>query len=99
MQGSAWRSGNQPGSSYGISVGTINRDKFFNRTWDYIDVEMDGALQRLSLTPGFWRHCPEFRDPRIRDWLRRHRTLDWPKGQPPRVELMPLGGRGFRLFD
>ena len=55
-----------------------------------------------SLTPGFWRRCPEFRDcgpPVIRDWLQRHRTLDWPRRNPPRFELVPLGGGQFRLVS
>jgi hypothetical protein len=31
--------------------------------------------------------------------LRRHRMLEWPMGDPPRMELIPLGGNRFRLAD
>ena len=69
-------------------------------TWTEIEVEIDGRSHRFALTAGFWNKCPEFRDrgaPVIRDWQRRHRTLDWPKGHPPRFELVPMGGNRFRL--
>jgi hypothetical protein len=53
------------------------------------------------LTPAFWRNCPEFRDrgrPVIREWLQRHHSLRWPRGQPPQVELLPPGNGKFRLL-
>jgi hypothetical protein len=49
---------------------------------------------------GFWHHCPEFRDTGaliVQEWLRWNRTLEWPKGNPPQVQLTPLGGTRFRL--
>ena len=97
MRVSAWHDG---GGTYGIRVGRGNRDAFFDPTWSMIEVEMDEDIQCFHLTPGFWNDCPEFRDrgvPLIRDWLRRHRTLPWEKGHPPRAELVPLGGGRFRL--
>ena len=35
--------------------------------------------------------------PAIRDWLRRHHTLNWPRRHPPRFQLLPLGEGRFRL--
>lgn len=97
MQATAWKgSGNQ----YGIRVGYPNRNQFFDPLWKSIEVEMDGRFYQFHLTPGFWNHCPEFRDrgtPVIRDWLRRHHTLNWDLGKPPRFELIPLGDGQFRL--
>jgi hypothetical protein len=97
MQVSAWNNG---GDIYGIRVGFPNRAEFFDESWTEIEVEIDGQPYYFGLTDGFWNHCPEFRDsrhPAVREWLRRHRTLDWPKGYPPRLELIPLGGNRFRL--
>jgi hypothetical protein len=97
MQASAWNDG---GSTYGIRVGIANRDAHFDRTWTEIEVEVDGQFRRFALTPGFWNKCPEFRDSGgtvIRDWLRQHHTLDWPAREPPRFQLLPLGGNRFRL--
>ena len=98
MQASAWKGGG--GYTYGIRVGSANRDSFFDKSWTEIEVEIDGQAHRFTLTPGFWNKCPEFRDSGasvIRDWLRQNHTLDWLKGKPPQVELIPLGGNRFRL--
>ncbi|VTS03695.1 Uncharacterized protein OS=Nostoc sp. (strain ATCC 29411 / PCC 7524) GN=Nos7524_2975 PE=4 SV=1 [Gemmata massiliana] len=100
MRASAWRGGSTNNSTYGIRVGRPNRDEFFSSNWDKIEVEIDGAFHSFALTGGFWRKCPEFRDrgePILREWLRRNHTLDWQKGTPPTVELVPLGGNRFRL--
>lgn len=89
MRATAWNNG---GSTYGISVGRLNRNKFFDRSWTEIELEIDDEFHRVPLSKGFWNQCPEFRSPVIRDWLRRHRALDWPDRKPPKVELIPLGG-------
>lgn len=97
MEVSAWSNG---GGTYGIRVGVPNRDRCFSKGWSSIEVEVDGEPRRFQLTEGFWRHCPEFRDSGgrvIRGWLERHHTLNWPSGQPPRFQLLPLGGDRFRL--
>jgi len=98
MEASAWCNGN---GTYGIRVGTRNRDRHFERTWKEIEVEMDGQFHRFSLTEGFWDDCPEFRDhgaPIICEWLRQYRTLEWERDCPPRMMLVPLGGGQFRLL-
>jgi hypothetical protein len=98
MQASAWNNGT---TSYGIRVGSVNRDQFFERDWTEIEVEVDGTFYPFALRESFWRDCPEFRDRDsrvIRNWLERHHSLDWPTGNPPQVKLLPLGGNRFRLL-
>lgn len=95
MLASAWNNGE---GTYGIRVGSRNREKFFDKSWPEIEVEIDGIFHRFALTDGFWHRCPEFRNPVIREWLRRNRSLEWPKGHPPTVDLIPLGGNRFRLM-
>lgn len=97
MEASVWSGGN---GTYGIRVGVQNRALYFHPSHPQIQVEMDGEFKTFRLTAGFWRKCPEFRDSgsaTIREWLLRHRCLDWPTGHPPKVELIPLGGSRFRL--
>lgn len=97
MQASAWSNSR---STYGISVGFPNRREFFDESWTEIEVDIDGVVHRFGLSDGFWHDCPEFRDrgaPIVREWLRRHHTLEWPKQHPPQVQLIPLGGNRFRL--
>ena len=98
MEAAAWKNR----YTYGIRVGPKNRERFFDRSWDHIEVEMDGQIHRFPITDSFWRKCPEFRDrgtPQIRDWLRGHFRLPWPKGEPPHMELVPLGGNRFRAVS
>jgi hypothetical protein len=95
----AWNNGE---GQYGIRVGKENRDRYFDPSWQRIEVEVDGGVHTFKLTPGFWKGCPEFRDrgsTAIRDWLQKRNALDWPKGQPPRYRLIPIEGRRFRLTD
>jgi hypothetical protein len=97
MQASAWNDGK---NTYGIRVGKPNREKYFDPEWKKIEIEIDGHFHTFDLTPSFWRNCPEFRDsgePVIREWLQRNHSLEWPRYQPPKVELVPLAGcrRGF----
>ena len=94
MQARAWNDG---GSTYGISVGPKNRDEFFDKSWTEIEVEIDDEVHLLPLSKGFWKDCPEFRSPIIREWLRRHGLTEWPNGHPPRFELIPLNANRFRL--
>jgi len=106
MEATAWRGGRTAKPIYGIRVGFANRDQHFQKPDDVgvdflIEVEMDGHQHTFALTPGFWNKCPEFRDrgcPVIREWLRRHHTLSWPKRKPPQVRLVPLGGCRYRLL-
>ena len=65
------------------------------------EVDVEGKLHQFALTSGFWRNCPEFRDscqPIIKEWLTKHKTLNWPIGKPPQMQLMPLGSDKFRLL-
>ena len=97
MEATAWCNGQQ---TYGIRVGSRNRSMYFDESWTTIAVELDGAFHEFQLTDGFWRKYPEFRDCAglIRDWLERHKMLDWPTRKPPKVQLVPIGSRRFRLI-
>lgn len=94
MEVRGWSNG---GGTYGVRIGAANRRKFFRSSWSEIVIEIDGVPHSVPITGGFWNHCPELRSPALRDWLRARRSLDWPKGRPPKAELVPLGGNRFRL--
>ena len=87
--------------TYGVRIGAANRDLYFARNWSEIEVAMDGQFHQFSLTKGFWHKCPEFRDcgkPVIKEWLQRHKTIEWPRSHPPRMSLIPLGDNKFQLI-
>lgn len=93
----AWSNGS---GTFGVRVGIPNRNEYFDQDWTGIVVEIDGEDHEFALTGGFWRACPEFRDrgtPVIKQWLQKYRSTDWERGNPPAMELVPLGGNHFRL--
>jgi hypothetical protein len=92
MEAKAWR-----GGTYGIRVGRENAERYFSKKWPNIEVDIDGQFHSFRLSGTFWATCPEFRGAVIRDWLTEQGLSPWPKGQPPEVELTPLGGNRFRL--
>jgi hypothetical protein len=96
MRASAWKNG---GETYGIRVTHADRNAYFRPEWTEIHVEIDREWHRFPVTPSFWRKCSEFRDQGrvIRDWLQRQFGLPWARGNPPQVELTPLGDNRFRL--
>ncbi|SHI04617.1 hypothetical protein [Desulfofustis glycolicus] len=97
MKVTAWNDGKK---TYGIRVGIRNRDRFFNKSWRNIEVDIEGSIYQFKLTPGFWKHCPEFRDsvkPTIREWLEKYNLVGWPKRKPPRFELVQIDNNKFRL--
>ncbi|MCG8643325.1 MAG: hypothetical protein MI862_26600 [Desulfobacterales bacterium] len=85
---------------YGIRIGNLKRDKYFEQTWKRVQIKMDGIDRTFVLTPGFWEKCPEIRDkgePFIKKWLQKHKTLEWPKGKPPKMKLIKIEGSQFKL--
>ena len=102
MEATAWRNNSLTTATYGIRVGSPNRDRYFTNRFNSIEVEIDDQVHTFKLTASFWKKCPEFRDSgstTIRDWIYLYYTLDWPTGQPPRFELHALGNNRFRLGD
>ena len=96
MRVTAWNNGRR---TYGIYVGGPNRERYFHRSWSSIEVEIKGQFSAFPLKKPFWKGCPEFRGPQIREWFRERGLVRWPSRQPPAFELVPLGGNRFRLDD
>jgi hypothetical protein len=102
MEAKAWKNGRSadPNCTFGIRVGKLNRRLHFDGL-KTADVEIDGVIHSFPLSKGFWRNCPEIRDKQgtraIRNWLQKNLSLTWAKGNPPRLNLVPLGGNQFRL--
>jgi hypothetical protein len=98
MQVSVWKGS---GNTYGFRVGERNRQLFFNDAWKDIDVEIDGQFHRFRLSGGFWNDCPHFQTSetfKVGEWLKQRGLLPYTAKQTPKFELLPLGGRRFRLL-
>ena len=97
---SGWKNGkfdNRKPVAIGISVGRENANRFFDRQWDVVVIQMDRKTIPVRITKGFWSKCPELRHPAIADWMKRKGFVPWHRGNPPKMFLIHVGGNQFRL--
>ncbi len=99
-----WKNGKhaKKGTSYGLRIGTSDREKFFDREWEAVVVEFEGSDSETVVNVGkgsFWTPgCGELISTDIRDWLYKTGVVDtWEKGHPPRLILKSVGEARFRL--
>ena len=89
---------NMTGAGYGIRVSRQDRDRYFQRDWPSVTIELENwGTTQANLTPSFWRRCTEARGREIGKFLLVHGPAPWPKGRPPRLKLELIGPRRFRL--
>ena len=96
---SSWNDGKHDsrGKGYGIRVGKNNRF-LFDKNWKRIELSVEGKdFFEVSITSGFWRNCPEFRDERIGRWFYENNFAPWNKGETPKFSLTKINERKFRL--
>jgi len=102
----AWKNGkhNSPGVAYGLTVPAQDRDRYFSRSWRTIILELPttaGAIQvEINIAKGsFWGGCRELIDKEIGEWLIQRGLVPWPKGRPPRFNVIQRLGRRFVVVD
>jgi hypothetical protein len=96
MRVTGWKN-SRKGGTLGLRVGKENASRFFDRKWRSVDVDFSGKVVTIDITDSFWAECPELRDPYIKVFLSNFGLAPWPKGRPPRMQLLPCGGNRFRL--
>lgn len=99
MRATAWSNGSPSptGSGYGLKISAWDRDRFFEREWADVIVELAGEEPAsIRLSQSFWRSCSELRSASIGRWLLKSDLAPWPKGEPPTCNLSPVGGNRFR---
>ena len=96
-----WNNGspdNRTGAGYGIRLSKEDRDRYFQREWDSVEIELEnGELVKVRLSNSFWRRCVELRSSKIGRWMLENGYAPWPKGSPPKFKLIPAGERKFKL--
>jgi hypothetical protein len=100
--GTAWNNGkyHPTGAGYGIKISAKDRDRYFRRNWQTVDLYLPGSNQALSANvdkPSFWSDCRELISKEIGSWLIREGKGKWSRGNPPTIELISLGERSFRV--
>src|SRR5438132_12458408 len=98
----AWNNGkNHPsGAGYGLKVPIDDADRFFDRRWKTVCVELqNGVTTELNLAKkSFWTStCHELISRDIGRWLRERRLAPWRSGAPPKLRIEIAGERRFRV--
>ena len=102
----AWKNGTEPacpsGAEYGVSVETDDRDRYFQKDWETIELELQGYAHVVKVnvaTPSFWScTCRELTHSEIGQWLIDNGLDSWNLGTPPKLSLKFIGGNRFRLM-
>jgi hypothetical protein len=84
-------------SYYGIRIRLEDRNRYFQRVWESVILQIEGEKFSVHVSSGFWRRCPELRHLKIGIWFRKHNLVPWPTYKPPRLILEPTGESEFRL--
>lgn len=99
---SGWNNGspnNKTGAGYGIRLSKEDRDRYFKKEWDFVEIELeDGEVVKVKLSNSFWNKCTELRSSKIGKWLLEMGYAPWPKGNPPKFRLIPVYERRFKLI-
>jgi len=86
------------GAGYGIRVQYKDRDRYFQRDWNSVEIVLDnGESVEISLSETFWTTCPELRSSAIGRWMLNRGGIPWAKGKPPQFDLESIGDQRFRL--
>jgi len=85
------------GEITGLHVGARNVRRYFPKTTQVIELQLDHLAIQCGLSPEFWRGQPEIHDPRLCEWLD-FKIVHRPGGRKElRLAMMPAGDNTFRL--
>ena len=99
----AWNNSHrhQSGAGYGLKISFEDRERFFNREWRSVYLQLNGFEQTIEVNVGkasFWnRNCGELIKKDIGRWFIQNGHANWPQGRPPRVIINLVGERLFRI--
>lgn len=97
-----WNNGspnNQTGAGYGIRVSKGDRDLYFKREWDEVEIELEDERILVNISGSFWGMCSELRSSKIGKWMLKKGYAPWPKGNAPKFKLIPISGNRFKLCE
>ncbi|HEV2467989.1 MAG TPA: hypothetical protein VGS78_02245 [Candidatus Sulfotelmatobacter sp.] len=90
---------NNGGAGYGLRVRAADRDHYFRREWQSVEIELpNGVRANANIDKEFWGHkCRELISKEVGQWLRSEGLAPWGYRQPPKLVLEPSGTRSFVL--
>lgn len=93
----AWKAG-----SFGFKVDIKDRDRYFDRAWRYVLLELEGYSKTVEANvdkASFWNDtCHELICKDIGLWLEQNQLAPWRKGYPPKIRMEHLEGNKFRVY-
>ena len=99
--GTAWNDGSRrtSGAGYGIKLNPMDRDRYFRKPKAFLRLEgQTDDIQVNTDKPSFWNDtCRELISKDIGQWLISNHKAPWVKGQPPKLQLEPVGERTFKV--
>ena len=99
----AWNNGSysKSGAGYGVKLAADDRDRYFQRNWKTIELELEGYANVIKVNvakPSFWNSkCRELIHSDIGRWLIDNGLNTWQTRQPPKLYLKFIAGNRFRL--
>jgi hypothetical protein len=100
MRATAWSNGSpsSSGAGYGLKISREDRDRFFDRSWKEIFLQLPGQSSfAVPVSESFWRSCTELRSASIGQWLILNNLAPWPRGEPPVLSLLRIGDYTFSV--
>ena len=100
----AWKNGSPSpsGAGYGVKLAAGDRDRYFQKDWETIELELEGYAHVVKVSvakPSFWNSsCRELIHSEIGRWLIENGLGSWGWGNPPKLSLKFIGGSRFRLM-
>ena len=96
MIGTAWKSG-RDGGTFGIRVGRGDAENFFSQNWPSVALDLGDKIVEIKMTGSFRHKCSELRGSAIKDFFFESGIGPWPKGKPPKMDIIPCGGNRFSV--
>lgn len=102
MIGTVWNNGtyNPSGVGYGIKIKQTDRDKYFNRDWVNVILELEDEKISISVSinkSSFWSNCRQLIKKEIGIWLIGHERGTWEKGSPHKAKIEQISDNRFSV--
>ena len=102
---SAWNNGkhHKTGAGYGLKLSIEGRDRYFKSDWKSVQfmLPVGEGFKTVILNiekPSFWNEtCHEVISKEVGEWLLASGLAPWPKGAPPKFNVIPAGDRTFNV--
>ncbi len=86
------------GAGYGIRLRRIDRDKYFDGRWRFVQILIVGGRTiRVNLSASFWSNCIELRSKYIGSWMICNNHAPWARNVPPNYKFVKIKGNMFKL--